>query len=120
MPQEPKRYADLDTLQPYVRERVERVMAAMVAAGFDPIIFEARRSPTRQKWLYGVGRTHDKKRKPVTWTLESKHISGKAVDIISKRWGWANNAFFVALRKAAHAEGMHTIANDGAHIEWQG
>jgi hypothetical protein len=120
MPQEPRRQTDLDTLQSYVADRVREVITAMQAAGFDPIVFEARRELARQKWLYGVGRTHDKNRKPVTWTMNSLHIPGKAADIISKRRGWNWPEFYVALHAAAHKVGLHTIAQEGCHIEWQG
>lgn len=120
MSQEPKRQTDLDSLVPYVKERVEQVMAALITAGFDPIVFEARRSKERQKWLYGVGRTHDKNRKPVTWTMHSFHILGKAVDIISKRKGWNWPAFFDALHVEGEKVGLHPIPQEGCHLEWEG
>lgn len=43
-------------------------------------MFEARRSPERQKRLYASGRT--RQWPIVTWTLNSKHLEGKAVDIV--------------------------------------
>lgn len=120
---EPPRQTSLDTLEPYVAERVARVLAAMQARGFDPIIFEAARTVERQRWLYGVGRTHSKHRKPVTWTLNSRHIprngaKGKAADIISKRRGWDWPQFYTALAQEARKEGLKVLRVERCHVEW--
>ena len=117
---EPKRNADIDSLVDYVAVRVRALLRAMEARGFDPLLFEARRSPERQRWLYGVGRTHSLQRKPVTWTLRSKHLTGKAADIISKSRGWAHPAFFRALREESARVGLATLAVELCHVEWQG
>jgi len=45
--------------------------------------YGGNRHPDNQKHLYAIGRTIEKHRKPVTWTLKSKHIGGAAIDIIS-------------------------------------
>lgn len=83
-------------------------------------MFEARRSDARQRWLYGVGRTHSLKRKPISWTLDSKHLKGKAADIISKSrlWNWPE--FYKALAEEAEREGMHTLRVEQCHVEWRG
>ena len=117
---EPPRQTSLDGLQVYLRPRVEQVLARMTERGFDPIIFEARRSEERQRWLYGIGRTHSLRRKPVSWTLNSLHIKGKAVDIISKTRKWDWPAFYVALKIEAKAVGLSTIPQEGCHVEWRG
>ena len=117
---EPKRVSDINSLVPYIKTRVESILKELKELGFDPIIYEARRSDSRQKWLYGIGRTHSKKRKPVTWTLNSKHIVGKAVDIISKSKGWDYPKFFKALRIIARKHDMHTLKSEECHIEWRG
>ena len=115
---EPKRNKDLHSLEPYVRDRVEAMMAAMRSRGFDPVVFEARRSLERQRWLYGIGRTHSKTRKPVTWTMKSKHIHGKACDIVSasRLWDWPE--FFVALRQEARKVGLTTLSFEACHVQW--
>lgn len=117
---EPRRNKDIDSLVPYVAERVNKILAAMEGRGFDPVVFEARRSEVRQKWLYGIGRTHDLNRKPVTWTLKSKHLVGKAADIISKSRFWNWPEFFCALREEANKQGMHVLRSEQCHIEWRG
>lgn len=118
---EPTRYSLIALLQPYVAERVKRILTRMVERGFDPYVFESRRSKERQEWLYGIGRTHSFDRKPVTWTKNSKHIDGKAVDIISDRHKWnAPPAFWTALWQEANREGMHVLKAEKCHIEWRG
>lgn len=116
---EPKRETSLDTLEPYVAERVARILARLKVRGFDPVVFEARRSYARQKWLYGVGRTHSLNRKPISWTMSSRHLVGKAVDIISKSrlWNWPE--FYVALREEAEREDMQVIKQELCHIQYQ-
>ena len=114
---EPPRIADLSALDPWFRQRVERVLDKMRAQGFDPVVYETLRTPERQAWLYGIGRTHSLDRKPVTWTMKSKHLVGRAADIISKSRGWDHPAFFAALRKIAREQGLKTLNKEFCHIE---
>lgn len=118
---EPPRITDIDSLEPYVAGRVRRILDRLTRQGWDPVVFEARRTPERQRWLYGVGRTHSLGRQPVTRTLRSRHLTGKAVDIVSRSRGWGDGRFFDALKEAAEAEGMAVpFAWDRAHVEWRG
>lgn len=117
---EPPRQSDLSLLVPYVEARVRRIIDRMHERGFDAIAFETGRSPERQDWLYGIGRTHDLGRKPVTWTHSSKHIVGKAADIISKSRGWRWPEFYKALKQEANREGMRVLTKEQCHVEWRG
>lgn len=117
---EPKRQNDINLLVPYVKDRVSNILNEMKSIGFDPIVYEALRSKERQAWLYGIGRTHSKNRKPVTWTMNSRHINGKAADIISKSKGWNNPKFYKALKRIANKYGMKVLKSEECHIEWQG
>jgi len=122
---EPPRQTGLDTLWQPFADKVLGVLAALKADGFDPIVYEALRSQERQTWLYGVGRTHDLGRKPVTWVRHSKHQDGRAADIISKAHGWSSDEFFDALAAQARHWGLRDyrggISWDGdrAHIQAQ-
>lgn len=116
---EPKRQSDVNLLEPYVADRVKKVIVALKARGFDPIVFESRRTEARQRWLYSIGRTTQKNRKPVTWTMKSLHIHGKAADIISKKHGWNDPPFFEALAEEAVKVGMHTLGVELCHIQWK-
>lgn len=120
---EPERQTSLDTLESYVADRIRRVISRMEARGFDPVVFEAARTLERQQWLYGIGRTHDLKRKPVTWTMASRHIphppaKGKAADIISKSRGWNWPEFYQALREEAQREGLRTLSVEQCHVQF--
>jgi hypothetical protein len=111
----------LEALEPYVAARVKRIIRRMIERGYDPMIFETRRSAARQAWLYSIGRTTEKHRRPVTWTLKSRHLSGKAADIISRKDMWnAPASFWAALRQEANREGMHVLRAELCHIEWRG
>jgi hypothetical protein len=94
----------------------------MRTLGFTPAIYETRRSEARQAWLFGVGRTHDMDRKPVTWTMHSQHLPdanglGQAADIIDAHSGWDNPRFFDTLALQAHAVGLYTIPEERCHIQ---
>lgn len=57
---------------------------------------------------------------PVTWTLNSRHLTGTAADIVHATLGWdAPSAFWDALRDAAEAEGLQIgpPASDRAHVQ---
>lgn len=96
------------------------ILDRLTALGYDPIIFEARRSPDRQAWLYGYGRTHHKTAKPITWSRYSRHLPGKAVDIISKsrRWSWPQ--FFSQLHRTGHLYRLDPIPDEACHLQWDG
>jgi len=123
-PPEPKRITSISELWEPIQERVKAVLAAMKARGFDPIIYESRRTTERQAWLWGIGRAHHLNRKPVTdkdgVKKQSRHQVAKAVDVISKSryWGWP--AFFRALRQEAKKQGLHSLAPyEECHLEWR-
>jgi hypothetical protein len=115
---EPARNSDIHSLWEPFRLKVEALLAAMARLGEDPVIYEALRSKKRQEYLYSIGRTRDKHRRPVTFTLESRHRVGKAVDIISKRHGWNDPAFFQRLKHEAAKLSLHTLDFEQCHVEW--
>lgn len=117
---EPERDSSLESLWQPMALKVSRVLFEMRSRGYDPIVFEARRSIARQEWLYGVGRSHDLKRKPVTWTLSSRHLVGKAVDIVSKSRGWNWLGFFGALQDEGRNVGLCGNGKEEDHLEWNG
>lgn len=85
----------------------------------------ARRSVARQRWLYSVGRTIQKNRKPVTYIDGVVHLSmhekGKAADIVSKARLWnAPPGFWNALKQEGAKVGLHTLEFEKCHIEWRG
>lgn len=91
---------DISKLVPDCREKVERFLYELNKAGIRAMVNEAVRSKEVQQAYFSQGResfdTVNKKRlaaglwkigpveasKKITWTMESKHIQGKAVDIV--------------------------------------
>jgi hypothetical protein len=117
---EPKRETSLLLLEPWVKDEVEAIFAEMRAEGYDPIAFETYRTQARQEWLYGIGRSHDLGKRPVTWTRNSRHRVRKAVDVISKSRWWSWDEFYDALHRIAHKHRMTPISQEACHIEWNG
>lgn len=120
IPKEPKRVSDINKLQPYLVSRVLRVLDRMKKRGYDPVVFETKRSYARQLWLYGYGRLFSRGKPYKTWTLNSLHLKGKAVDIISKSRGWGWDDFYTALHEEAAKERLYPLTKEDCHLEWRG
>jgi hypothetical protein len=106
----------LEGLAPELRARVERVMERMKNEyGHDVSIVETTRSQDRQDWLYEQGRTREGS--VVTWTRDSAHTRGEAVDVmIDGRY--ENAAGFGRLQRIANEEGLRTLGmKDPGHLE---
>ena len=114
------RHNDLQLLHEPFRTRITELLERMKLRGFDPILFETLRTLERQKWLYEIGRTREKDRKPVTWTMKSKHFSGQACDIVSKSRLWDWPEFFSALRQEANRLKLRVLRTEQCHVEWAG
>lgn len=72
-------YRGLDKLQPEMRTRVDDFIKNVNSRGISIVITETWRSQERQEYLYSLGRTRPGN--IVTWTLQSKHLLGEAIDI---------------------------------------
>ena len=117
---EPPIQNDMRLLWEPFQKKIEVLLERMKKRGFDPKVFETKRSLDRQKWLYGYGRTHHIGCKPKTWTMKSRHISGKAADIISKSKFWNWPEFFSALRHEAVTLGLEVLDVEQCHVQWAG
>jgi hypothetical protein len=121
---EPARNTSLDALDPDYRPYIVKLLEYMRARGQDPTLFETVRTEARQKWLYGVGRTHSKQRKPVTWTLKSRHLPNRrgyseATDIISRKNGWGSDEFYDVMEAGIKAIGhMKQIPKERCHVQY--
>lgn len=88
----------LDGVNPTLVSIIRRAAKRLPFALF---VVEGLRTRERQAELYAQGRT--KPGKKVTWTLHSKHLDGKAVDlapIINGAIDWADLSKFDAIAKA--------------------
>lgn len=72
---------------------------ALSRSSFDMTIVEGLRTPARQAELFAKGRTTPGPK--VTWTMKSKHLDGKAIDIAPLEADgsidWDNKAQFKAM-----------------------
>jgi len=116
-PREPKRECRLARLDAKFRVKVLLLLQWMRDRGCDPEVFETRRSRRRQEWLYGIGRTHHLRRRPVTWARVSRHEFGVAVDIISESGGWSDPRFFGLLSRGAERFGLESLEHDQCHVQ---
>ncbi|KEY58490.1 M15 family metallopeptidase [Serratia sp. DD3] len=92
-------------------ELVKVVRRAIEITPVDFTVIEGVRTKARQQELWDQGRT--KPGKIVTWTMRSKHIEGKAVDLLPVT-GWDNLESFKSVSKA-----MFQAANElGVKIVW--
>lgn len=93
----PKRQSDIGLLVPDMQKKVHDFMDRAKRGGLNIKVFESLRTRERQAYLYGQGRTPDQCKaaglklfnewsnpdgKIVTWTMDSKHLSGKAIDVV--------------------------------------
>lgn len=108
-----------DALAPELRRKLERVMERMKGEyGHDVTVVETARSQERQDHLFEQGRTRPGA--VVTWTRDSAHTRGEAVDVIID--GTYNNADgFARLQRIAKEEGLRTLGvRDPGHLELAG
>lgn len=114
----------LATVHPKLRQVVHR---ALELSPIDFMVLEGIRTPERQRELYGQGRTTAqctaagisvKYAKPhlqkVTWTLNSNHFTGRAVDLVPWPVDWRDLAKFDAIAKAMFAAAKEL----GIGIRW--
>jgi hypothetical protein len=107
---------DPEALAAEFRNRLTRVIDRMRDDyGYNVEIVEAVRTPARQAALFAQGRTQPGP--VVTWTLDSKHLSGNAVDVRIDG-GFDNVLGFQKLASIAREEGLQTLGpKDPGHIE---
>lgn len=75
----PRNVKHLDRLIPEMRWRIEKVLAELDRLGYQPVIASSLRTLSEQKRKVAQGYSK---------TFNSRHLYGRAVDIIDKRWGW--------------------------------
>lgn len=91
---------------------VKVVKRAIEISEIDFSVIEGVRTMQRQKELYAQGRTAPGD--VVTWTMKSKHLEGKAVDIVPFPLDWKDLSKFDKISKA-----MFQAAKElGVNIRW--
>lgn len=107
---------DPELLAPELQRRLRRVQERMQAEFGDRVrIVEGYRTRERQEFLFAKGR-----RTPgrvVTWTRESLHTAGRAVDV-QVNGTWDDPAAYARLQRVAGEEGLTTLGmRDPGHLE---
>lgn len=107
---------DTNALAPELRARLDRVISRMRDEyGSDVSVVETARSQERQDYLYAQGRTREGA--VVTWTRDSAHTRGEAVDVLVDG-KWNNAEGFARLQRIAREEGLRTLGlKDPGHLE---
>ncbi len=124
-----KRRVDYGQLHPLMRDKVKLILKKLNADGHPFELFEAYRTPARQRHLYEIGRTRELSRGKVTnarpW--QSFHQYGLAVDIVLKLksgWSWdtsgKNAAGWALLQKYGAQAGLRPVSWEKPHLEWAG
>jgi uncharacterized protein YcbK (DUF882 family) len=108
--------SSISALNPAMHEKLSRVISRMrEETGHDVQVTETYRSQTRQNALYAQGR--ETAGPVVTWTQNSKHTQGRAVDV-TLDGGRANADAYTLLQRIANEEGLRTLGGkDPGHLE---
>lgn len=103
-------------MDPRLRTAVGRVVQRLQSEhGIEARVVEGYRTPERQRALYAQGRTRPGD--VVTWTLDSAHTRGRAVDIILDGQ-WTDLEPYRVLQEVAREEGLATLGmRDPGHLE---
>ena len=106
----------LTDLNAGLRNRVDRVISRMREEyGHEVTVVETGRSQERQDWLYEQGRTRSGR--VVTWTRDSAHTRGEAVDVMIDG-SYSDALGFSRLQQIAREEGLRTLGmKDPGHLE---
>jgi len=106
-------------LDPELQAKLARVMDRMESeTGHTVTVEETYRTQARQNALYAQGR--DTAGPVVTWTENSKHTQGRAVDLLLDG-GKAGPDAYATLQRIAKEEGLQTLgARDPGHLELPG
>jgi peptidoglycan LD-endopeptidase CwlK len=117
---------DLSLLHPIFRACINEVLIQLSQDGLPFAVFEGFRSPQRQTYLYGQGRSRPGKiiTNAEPWT--SYHQFGLAADfafLVDGKWAWDINGFERAwkhLQEVGEFYGLEGISLEQAHLQLSG
>ena len=76
---DPRSEKNLATVQPRLQKLGRELLRRLAAEGLTFKVIQGRRTPAEQAALYAKGRTAPGPK--VTWTLKSRHLTGRAIDL---------------------------------------
>ena len=97
---------------------VNIVKRAIEISDVDFTVLEGVRTLERQRELYAQGRTAPGK--IVTWTMKSKHIEGKAVDLVPYPLDWNDLEKFNKIKDAMFQAAKELDVNLRWGADWDG
>ncbi len=109
----PKSREKLTGVHPDMVRVVER---AIEITKQDFSVLEGVRTAERQRELYAQGRT--KPGRIVTWTLHSRHLTGRAVDLVPYPLDWNTAAKFDAIYDAMMAAAKELKVKIRSGMDW--
>jgi hypothetical protein len=122
-----KRQTDLAQLHPALRQAVAKVLAELDEANIPFRVFEAVRSPARQRWLFAQGRSRKGARVTGADAWSSFHQYGLAVDFvlfIDGAWNWDDAGpratWWERLHGIAEKHGLTPLKNEKPHLQIAG
>jgi uncharacterized protein YcbK (DUF882 family) len=109
----------ISALDPELQAKLARIAARVQnETGHTVTVTETYRTQERQNALYAQGRYTGGQ--VVTWTQNSKHTQGRAVDVALDN-GTASPDAYTALQRIANEEGLRTLGpRDPGHLELRG
>jgi hypothetical protein len=122
-----KRQTDLAGLHPAMREAVGKVLAELAAENLPFRVFEAVRSPSRQRWLFAQGRSRKGAKVTAADAWSSYHQYGLAVDFvpfIEGAWSWDDTGpramWWRRLHEIGGEHGLRALRHEKPHLEFAG
>ena len=114
----PRNSKKIHLLEPVIQGIISALLRNLWNMGWQPVIAEGKRTKAQQR---------EKVRLGYSKTMNSRHLSGLAVDIIDRRWGWhgpcadKDHQFWVDLASEAQELGLFSgrvwRMKDVAHVE---
>lgn len=118
---------DMAHLHPVVRTAVTKVLEHLNSKDIPFAMFEGYRTPERQAWLYGQGRTRAGGVVTHAEAWESYHQYGLACDLVlfeNGRWSWDDSgprrAWWAEMQKVAKDNGLRSLKFELPHVEHAG
>lgn len=111
---------DYAKLAPFFAEKLRIAIEECNEAGLNIALFEAFRSPERQDWLYGQGRTREGNKVTNAMGWQSWHQYGLAADLCFKEnnaWVWKKSHPWDKVHAIMHKHGFETLKFEKAHVQ---
>jgi peptidoglycan L-alanyl-D-glutamate endopeptidase CwlK len=122
-----RRDTNLAHLHPAFRQRAVAVRDELKAAGIPFEIFEAYRSPDRQRYLYAQGRTRPGGKVTFVGPWGSYHQYGLAADFVLRihgNWSWEERGAYAPhwrrLQEVGQAHGLEALDFERPHLQLAG